>query len=121
MAELAAAMERLGKTAERVQVLFVTLDPERDTPSVLKQYLSGFNPGFLGLYGDDEATRKMIAEFKTFSQRQSAESPDDYAVDHSTGVYIFDPHGQLRLYARAKSDGGNALARDLAELLRTAA
>jgi protein SCO1/2 len=118
MAELAGAVKKLGKTAERVQVLFVTLDPERDTPSVLKQYLSGFDSQFLGLHGDDQATRKIVGEFKAFSQKQVGASPDQHTVDHSTGVYIFDPRGQLRLYAKASGDGGDALARDLSELLK---
>ncbi|HET7061227.1 MAG TPA: SCO family protein [Nitrosospira sp.] len=121
MAQVAAALEKLGPAAGRVQVLFVTLDPERDTPSVLKQYLSGFNPRFLGLYGDDETTQETASQFKVFSQRQGAESSGDHTVDHSTGVYIFDPQGQLRLYANAISDGGDALARDLAQLLKAAA
>jgi protein SCO1/2 len=121
MAQITAALEKLGPAAERVQVLFVTLDPERDTPTVLKQYLSGFNPRFLGLYGDDETTRKIVADFKAFSERQAGGHPSGHTVDLSTGVYIFDPRGQLRLYANAISDGGEALARDLAELLKTAA
>lgn len=125
MAELASAVKKLGKAAEDVQVLFVTLDPERDSPSALKQYLSGFNSQFLGLRGSDEATLELVSEFKAFSQKQ-AEAPSgdqrgQHTIEHSSGIYIFDPRGQLRLYAKSSGDGGDALARDLSELLKPAA
>ncbi len=120
MAEIAGAMKKLGKQAERVQVLFVTLDPERDSPATLRQYLSAFDPAFLGLYGDDQATREIASEFKAFYQKQAGTSPSHHTVDHSTGIYIFDPLGKLRLYA-TKGNGGDSLARDIAELLRTTA
>jgi protein SCO1/2 len=125
MAELARAMKKLGKAAEDVQVLFVTLDPEHDSPSALKQYLSGFNSQFLGLRGDDGAVRELVSEFKAFSQKR-AEAPagdqrGQHTIEHSSGVYIFDPRGQLRLYAKSSGDGGDAIARDLGELLKPAA
>lgn len=120
MAEIAGAMKKLGKQAERVQVLFVTLDPERDSPATLRQYLSAFDPAFLGLYGDGQATREIASEFKAFYQKQAGTSPSHHTVDHSTGIYIFDPLGKLRLYA-TKGNGGDSLARDIAELLRTTA
>jgi protein SCO1/2 len=119
MAEIASAMQKLGKDAERVQVLFITVDPERDTPETLKQYLSAFNPSFLGLYGDTEATHKIAEEFKIVYQKRAGISQDGHTVDHSAGVYIFDPKGQLRLYASGNGNGGDILARDIAELLRT--
>ncbi|MDE2366654.1 MAG: SCO family protein, partial [Betaproteobacteria bacterium] len=104
MAELAGAMKKLGRDAERVQVLFVTVDPERDTPETLKQYLSAFDPAFLGLYGDAQATKDIVGEFKAVYQKQAGTSADTHTVEHSAGIYIFDTKGQLRLYA---SGGGN--------------
>jgi protein SCO1/2 len=120
MAEIASAMQKLGSDAARVQVLFVTVDPERDTPEALKQYLSTFNPSFLGLHGDAETTQKTADEFKTIYQKRVGDSPDHHTVDHSAGVYIFDTKGQLRLYANGSGNTGDILARDIAELLRTA-
>ena len=121
MAELASTMQKLGKDAARVQVLFVTVDPERDTPDTLKQYLSAFNPTFLGLYGDTQATKDIAAEFKIVYQKQAGTVPDHHTMDHSSGIYIFDPKGQLRLYASGSGHGGDILARDIEELLRTTA
>lgn len=121
MAELAGTMEKLGKDAARVQVLFVTVDPERDTPEILKQYLSAFNPSFLGLYGDAQATKEIAAEFKIVYQKQVGTLPDHHTVDHSAGIYIFDAKGRLRLYASGNGRGGDILARDITELLRTTA
>jgi protein SCO1/2 len=119
MAEIASAMQKLGKDAGRVQVLFITVDPERDTPDTLKQYLSAFDPAFLGLYGDAGATQEIAKEFKIVYQKRAGTSSDHHTMDHSAGVYIFDPKGQLRLYASGNGNGGDILAHDIAELLRT--
>jgi protein SCO1 len=118
MAELAAALQKLGPDAARVQVLFVTVDPERDTPALLKQYLATFNPTFLGLSGDAEATRNIANEFKVVYQKQMGESLDSHTMDHSSGSYIFDPKGKLRLYA-SNGAGRDLFAQDIAELLKT--
>jgi protein SCO1 len=118
MGELAAAMQKLGKDAARVQVLFVTVDPERDTPMQLKQYLSTFNPEFLGLSGAARTTKDIANEFKVVYQKQTGQSPDHHTLDHSTGSYIFDTRGKLRLYV-SNGAGGEIFAQDIAELLRT--
>jgi protein SCO1/2 len=118
MANLAAAMRELGEDAKRVQVLFVTIDPEHDTPELLKQYLSSFDPTFIGLSGDIETTKKTAAEFKTFYQKQMAAKPEQQSVDHSTGTYIYDTNGSLRLYV-TNEKGADVFAHDLAELLRS--
>lgn len=118
MGELAAAMKKLGKDAERVQVLFVTVDPERDTPALLAQYVPAFNPAFLGLSGDAQATENTAREFKILYQKQAGKTPDQYTVDHSAGTYIFDTAGRLRLYV-SYGRGAEVFARDIAELLRT--
>ena len=120
MAEIASAMQKLGGDAARVQVLFVTVDPEHDTPEALKQYLSTFNPSFLGLHGDTETTQKIADEFKIVYQKRVGDSPGHHTVDHSAGVYVFDSKGQLRLYTNGSGNTGDILARDIAELLRTA-
>jgi len=118
LGELAAAMQKLGKDAARVQVLFVTVDPERDTPALLKEYLSTFNPTFLGLSGDAQATKDIANEFKVVYQKQMGKSADHHTMDHSAGSYIFDTKGKLRLYV-SNGAGGNVFAQDIAELLRT--
>lgn len=100
LAEMKLALEQLGEDAKRVQVLFVTLDPERDTQALLAQYVPGFHPSFLGLYGDAEATQKAAKEFKVFYQKVPGTKPDNYTVDHTAGSYVFDPKGRIRLFVR---------------------
>lgn len=97
LAELKSVVERLGDDGKRVQVLFVTVDPERDTPKVLGQYVPTFNPSFLGLYGDAESTARVAREFKVFYQKVPGSRPDTYSVDHTATLYVFDPNGRLRL------------------------
>jgi len=98
LAELAGAVASLGKDAGRVQVLFVTVDPERDTREVLAGYVTAFDPRFLGLYGDAEATMRVAKEFKVFYEKRKA--GDTYSVDHSAQSYVIDPNGRLRLFVR---------------------
>ena len=117
MANIAAAMRKLGADAKRVQVLFVSVDPEWDTPEVLKQYVSGFDPAFLGLSGDVETTKKIASDFKAFYQTKAAEKTGHHDVDHSTGTYIYDTKGHLRLYV-TNENGADVFAHDIAELLK---
>jgi len=117
LAELAMVAKELGKDADRMQVLFVTVDPERDTPEVLRQYVPSFNPAFLGLYGDAEATARTAKEFKIFYQKQPLKG-GDYSVDHSAGTYILDQQGRLRLFAQY-GQGAPALLHDIRILLGT--
>jgi len=98
--ELKQVVQELGEDGKRVQVLFVTVDPERDTPAILAKYVPLFDPGFLGLYGDAAATSKVAKDFRVFYQKVPGSSPDDYTMDHSAGSYVFDPEGRLRLYVR---------------------
>lgn len=93
-------MNLLGADASRVQVVFVTLDPARDTPQLLAQYVPGFHPSFIGLHGDDAAIAALAKEFKVFFARQPGKTPGSYSIDHSTGSYVFDPQGRLRLLIR---------------------
>jgi protein SCO1/2 len=116
LAALADAMKRLGPDADRVQVLFVTVDPERDTPALLAQYVPAFDRRFLGLYGDAEATARTAKEFKVLYQKVPG-TAGTYTMDHSAGTYIFDPQGRLRLYV-SNGQGSDVFAHDLRELLK---
>jgi protein SCO1/2 len=113
LADMAIAMKQLGPDAGRVQVLMVTLDPERDTRELLAKYVPAFNPGFLGLYGDLEATRRTAKEFKVYFEKRPGKTPGEYSVDHSAQSYVFDPQGRLRLFVRH-----DRIAEDLAPDLR---
>lgn len=114
LADLAQVMRQLGPLADRVQVLFVTVDPERDTQQVLAKYVPAFDPRFLGLRGDAEATRAAAKEFKIYYEKRPGKTPGEYSVDHSAQTYVFDPQGRLRLFVRQER-----LAEDLAPDLRT--
>lgn len=97
LADLARAMELLGKDADRVQVLFITVDPERDKPEVLVQYVPAFHPSFLGLYGDAPATAQAARAFYVEYLKQPTTS--GYNMDHSVGTFLIDPNGKVRLRA----------------------
>jgi len=120
LSALAEAMKKLGPDADRVQVLFVTVDPARDTPALLAAYVPAFDPRFAGLYGDAAATERVAKEFKVIYQKQPGATPSTYTVDHSTGTYIFDPQGRLRLYV-SHGQSPDVFAHDLRELLRSPA
>ena len=99
MAELAEVKRLLGKDGERLQGLFVTVDPQRDTPAVLKAYMANFDPGFLALYTTPEKLEALAKEYKMYYKKVDGQTPTSYAVDHSAGSYIYDPQGRVRLYA----------------------
>jgi protein SCO1/2 len=115
MGELARVMNELGPQAQKVQVLFVTVDPERDTPAMLAKYVPAFHPSFLGLYGDAEATARTAKEFKVIYQKQKL-AGGNYSMDHSAGSFIFDPAGRLRLFAQY-GQSAQALLHDIRLLL----
>jgi protein SCO1/2 len=116
MAEMANVMQQLGPQADRVQVLFVTVDPERDTPELLSQYVPSFDPRFLGLVGDKAATEKVAKEFKVFYQKVPGKEPGSYTMDHTAGSYVFDPQGRIRLFIR-HGQGPEPIVHDLKLLL----
>lgn len=116
LSRLATTMQKLGPDASRVQVLLITVDPERDTREVLSQYVPAFNPDFLGLYGDAAATAAVAKEFKVLYQKQPGPTPGTYSMDHSTGTFIFDREGRLRVY-ESYAQGPDALAHDIRALL----
>lgn len=117
LVDMAEVMKKLGGDAARVQVLFVTLDPERDTPEVLAKYVPAFDPGFLGLSGDSAATQRVAQEFKIFYEKRPGSTPSAYTVDHSAQSYVIDPQGRLRLFVRHERIAQD-LAYDLHVLLK---
>lgn len=120
MAEMAGAMQQLGPLADKVQVLFITLDPERDTPALLAKYVPSFDQRFLGLVGSPEATVAVVREFRGFYQKVPAKQGGGYSIDHTAGSYVFDPQGRIRLFVR-HGQGPDAIAHDLKLLLSTPA
>lgn len=116
MMEMANVMAELGPQADKVQVLFVTIDPARDTPQILAQYAPAFDKRFLGLYGDEAATERVAREFKVFFQKAPGKTTGSYTVDHTAGSYVFDPQGRIRLFIRHGQDA-ESIAHDLKLLL----
>ena len=115
MVEMAQVVKALGPDGDKVQVLFVTVDPERDTAEVLRQYVPSFNPAFLGLFGDAAATARAAKEFKVYYQKQPVKD-GGYSVDHGAGTFILDREGRLRLFAQY-GQGGAAIVHDIRLLL----
>lgn len=116
LSDFAAALQLLGPQADRVQVIFVTVDPRRDTPELLKQFVPAFNPGFLGMYSDAETLAKLVKEYKVVYQKSAVKAEDDYLIDHSAGTYVYDPQGNLRLLMPYGS-APEVIAQDLKMLL----
>jgi protein SCO1 len=117
LAELAGAVRKLGPAGQKVQVLLVTVDPERDTPELLARYVTAFNPKFLGLRGNADETARVAKEFKVIYQKVAGPSPENYSMDHSAGSYIFDGQGRLRLYV-GYGRGADVFAHDIDLLLK---
>ena len=116
--EMQEVMRLLGPQAAKVQVIFVTLDPERDTSEVLKQYVPAFNPSFIGLRpANEDALNRLTKEFKIYYKRVPGLSPNTYTIDHTAGSYVFDQKGQLRLYIK-HGQGPEVLAQDLKTILQ---
>ena len=103
----------------RLQGLFVSVDPERDTPEVLKAYMANFDPSFLALYGTPEQLAAVAKDFKIYYKKVDGKTPTSYTMDHSAGSYVYDPSGRLRVYNRYGS-GAQALAADVKVLLAEA-
>jgi protein SCO1/2 len=116
LSDFAMAIRELGVDGERVQVLFVTVDPARDTADLLAQYVPSFNPTFLGMYTDPASLAELAREFKVVYQKSSVKGPAEYLIDHSAGTYVFDSQGRLRLHI-AYGTGPAAIAQDLRVLL----
>lgn len=118
LSDMASAVKALGPDGARVQVLFVTVDPKRDTPELLRNYVPAFNQSFLGLYGDEAATEKVRKDFKIYAAQQPGKTPDAYTVDHSALTLVFDPRGKLRLMLPYGSPA-DKIASDLRILLNS--
>lgn len=119
MAELAQVKKQLGADGERIQGVFITVDPERDTPEVLKGYVQNFDPSFVALRGTPEQTLATAKAFKIFYEKVPGKTPGSYTVNHTAASYVFDPQGRVRLYVRYGS-GPEALAADFRQLLQGA-
>jgi protein SCO1 len=117
MVELAEVKKLLGADGNKVQGLFITVDPERDTPEVLKAYMGNFDPTFLALYAPLDKLPAVAKDYKVYYKKVDGKTPTSYTMDHSAGSYIYDTQGNLRLYTRYGS-GAAALAADIQLLLK---
>lgn len=117
LAEIATAKELLGPDGGKVQGVFITVDPERDTPEVLKAYVGNFGPDFVALRGTPEQTAAVAKDFKIYYKKVEGKTPGGYTMDHSAASFVYDPQGRLRLYTRYGT-GPQSLAGDLRLLLQ---
>lgn len=119
LSEIAEAKRLLGPDGAKVQGVFVTVDPQRDTPEMLKAYMANFGPDFVALRGTPEQLAAVAKEYKVYYKKVDGKTPDSYTMDHSAGSYVYDPQGRVRLYTRYGT-GPEALAADLKVLLQDA-
>ena len=117
MTELAEVKKLLGKDGDRLQALFVTVDPARDTLEVLKAYMGNFDPSFLALYTTPDKLVQLAKDYKIYYKQVDGSTPTSYTMDHSAGSYVYDTQGQLRLFTRYGT-GPKVLADDIAQLLK---
>jgi protein SCO1/2 len=116
LAELATVKRGLGADSERVQPVFVSIDPERDTPEILRAYVGSFGPDFVALRGDADQTQAAAKAFKVYYAKAAGADGAAYTMDHTAGEYVFDPKGRIRLFSRYGS-GPDALLHDIRLLL----
>ena len=116
MSEMAQAKQLLGADGDKLQGLFVSVDPERDTPEIMKEYMGSFDPTFLALYAQPDKMPEVAKSFRIYYKKVDGKTPTSYTMDHSAGSYVYDTQGRLRLYHRYGS-GAPALAGDLKKLL----
>ena len=119
MAELAEIRKLLGSRGDKLQGLFVTVDPQRDTPEVLKAYMANFDPSFLALYTSPEKLVELAKYYKLYYKKVDGKTPTSYTMDHSAGSFVYDTKGALRLYTRYGT-GAKPLAQDIEVLLNQA-
>lgn len=120
MSELVQVKQQLGADGDRLQALFVSVDPERDTPAVLKAYMTGFDPSFLGLYAaSPEALAALAKDYKVYYKKVDGKTPGSYTMDHTAASYVYDPQGRLRLFERYGTPVTD-LAADIGLLLKGA-
>lgn len=117
LADLAQVRKRLGADGDRLQVIFITVDPERDSPQVLAGYVPAFDASFIGLTGSAEEIAAAAREFKVFFQKVAGKTETSYTIDHTAGAYVFDREGRVRLFVR-HGTAAEAITADLQRLLR---
>lgn len=117
LAEMAQIKQLLGPDGDKLQAIFITLDPERDSPEMLKAYMGNFDPTFLALRPSLEQLPEVAKDFKVYYKKVDGKTPGSYTMDHSAGSYIFDAKGRIRLYSRY-GGGAEALASDIRLLLK---
>lgn len=117
MQEMVEAKQLLGDDADKLQSVFITVDPERDTTELLKAYMANFGPDFVALRPTPEQLTKVTKDFKIYFKKVEGKTPTSYTMDHSAGSFTFDPQGRVRLYNRYGS-GAAALAQDVKILLK---
>ena len=120
MTEMAQVKQKLGKDGDRLQVVFVTVDPERDTPTIMKAYMEAFDPTFTALIPTPEQLAALAKDFKVYYKKVDGKTPTSYSMDHSAAQYVYDPQGRLRLYARYGA-GVDPMVADIKALLASSA
>jgi protein SCO1 len=116
LSDFAQIKEKLGADGERLQVIFITVDPQRDTPAILGSYVASFDPSFVGLTGSVDEINATAREFKVFYQKVAGKTEMSYTIDHTAGSYVFDKDGRVRLFVKHAA-GVEAIAADLKQLL----
>ncbi|MDR6538418.1 SCO family protein [Variovorax soli] len=119
MTEMAQVKQQLGSDGDKLQVLFVTVDPERDTPSVMKAYMGAFDPSFVALIPTPEQLPELAKDYKVYYKKVEGKTPTSYSMDHSAASFVYDTEGRLRLYARYGA-GVPAMVSDIKALLKSA-
>ena len=119
MGELAQIKKTMGADSDKLQVIFITLDPERDTAELLKAYMGNFDPTFIALRPTMNQLPQVAKDFKIYYKKVEGTTPGSYSMDHSAGSYIYDPKGNIRLYSRYGNDA-QGLTSDLRLLLKGA-
>ena len=119
MGEMAQIRQLLGADGNRLQAIFITIDPDRDTAELLKAYMGNFDPSFVALRPSPDQLAKLAKDFKVFYKKVEGKTPGNYSMDHSAGSYVFDTQGRVRLYSRYGA-GAEALASDIRLLLKNA-
>jgi len=120
MTEMAQVKQKLGKDGDKLQVVFITVDPERDTPEIMKAYMGAFDPAFVALIPTPEQLAAVAKDFKVYYKKVDGKTPTSYSMDHSAAQYIYDPQGRLRLYARYGA-GVDPMVADIKALLASSA
>jgi protein SCO1/2 len=118
MTEMAQVKQQLGSDGDKLQVLFVTVDPERDTPDVMKAYMGAFDPSFVALIPTPEQLPPLAKDYKVYYKKVEGKTPTSYSMDHSAASFVYDPQGRLRLYARYGA-GVPAMVSDIKALLKS--